>query len=130
MKQDYTATSTDAGIVRDPRPGQHPRYFGTYPHKISTYVRDKGTITLPFFVRSSTGLPAQIVGLEDRGYIRVGQAADIVIFDYKTVQDSATILNPGGGNQGIEFVMVNGEFVVEYGSVTGQLPGIPLLKSH
>lgn len=130
MKQDYTATSTDAGIVPDPSPGQHPRYFGTYPHKIATYVRDKGTITLPFFVRSSTGLPAQIVGLEDRGYIRVGQGADIVIFDYEAVQDSATILNPGGGNEGIEFVMVNGEFVVRYGSVTGNLPGIPLLKGH
>ena len=70
MRQDYTATSTDGGIVANARPGQHPRYYGTYPHKIATYVRDKSTITLPFFVRSSTGLPAQIVGLRDRGYVR------------------------------------------------------------
>ncbi|MDH3269713.1 MAG: amidohydrolase family protein [Gemmatimonadota bacterium] len=128
MRQEYTATSTDGGVVTDPAPGRHPRYFGTYPHKIATYVREKGVITLPFFVRSSTGLPAQIVGLEDRGYVREGLAADLVIFDYDRVQDHATILNPGGHNEGIEHVLVNGVSVVDEGRLTGALPGTVLLR--
>jgi len=130
MSQEYTATSTDGGIVLESRPGQHPRYYGTYPHKIATYVRDKGVISLPFFVRSSTGLPAQIVGLPDRGYVRVGQAADLVVFDFKRVQDHSTILNPGGGNEGIDYVFVNGVAVVRDGEVTGALPGIPLVRQE
>lgn len=128
MRQEYTATSTDGGVVEDPGPGRHPRYFGTYPHKIATYVRDKGVITLPFFVRSSSGLPAQIVGLEDRGYVRPGQAADLVVFDFDEVQDHATILNPGGHNEGIEFVFVNGTAVVDRGALTGALPGDVLIR--
>ncbi len=128
MSQDFTATSTDGGIVLSPNPGQHPRYYGTYPHKIATYVRDKGTITLPFFVRSSTGLPAQIVGLPDRGYVRPGQKADLVLFDYDRVQDHATIVDPGGDVDGIEYVFVNGRPVVDEGSLTGALPGEVLLR--
>ena len=130
MRQDFTATGTDGGIVPNPAPGQHPRYYGTYPHKIATYVRDKGTITLPFFVRSSTGLPAQIIGLPDRGYIRPGQKADLVAFDYPGVQDHATILDPGGRNEGIEYVFVNGEAVVDGGELTGALPGRVLRRDE
>lgn len=128
MRQEYTATSTDGGITTRSLPGQHPRYYGTYPHKIETYVREKGTITLPFFVRSSTGLPAQIVGLTDRGYVRPGQAADLVVFDFQRVRANADILNPGGENEGIEYVFVNGEAVVEEGRLTGATPGVPLLR--
>ena len=128
MRQEYTATSTDGGIVSDPGPGRHPRYYGTYPHKIATYVRDKGVISLPFFVRSSTGLPAQITGLTDRGFVRVGQAADLVLFDFDRVQDHATITNPGGHNEGIEYVFVNGRAVVQGGLLTGALPGEVLLR--
>lgn len=128
MRQDFTATSTDGGVVLDPGPGRHPRYYGTYPHKIATYVREKGTITLPFFVRSSTGLPAQIIGLPDRGYIRAGQKADLVVFDFERVQSHATILDPGGGNEGIVHVFVNGEAVLDEERPTGALPGRVLLR--
>lgn len=128
MRQDFTATSTDGGVVPDPAPGTHPRYYGTYPHKIATYVREKATITLPFFVRSSTGLPAQIVGLKDRGYVREGQRADLVVFDFEAVQDHATIFAPGAGNEGILHVLVNGEAVVRDGVPTGALPGEVLLR--
>lgn len=128
MKQSFTATSTDGGIVLEAQAGQHPRYYGSYPHKIATYVREKGTITLPFFVRSSTGLPAQIIGLPDRGYIRVGQKADLVVFDYLRVQDRATVLDPGAGNDGIEFVFVNGIAVVDGEALTGARPGEILLR--
>jgi len=85
---------------------------------------------LPFFVRSSTGLPAQIIGLPDRGYVRVGQKADLVILDYDAVQDFATILDPGGRNEGIEYVFVNGLPVVDGGALTGALPGQVLIRQE
>jgi len=130
MRQDFTATSTDGGVVLNPGAGRHPRYYGTYPHKLATYVREKGTITLPFFVRSSTGLPAQIIGLPDRGHVRPGQKADLVVFDYDRVQDHATILDPGGKNEGIVYVFVNGEAVVDGEALTGALPGEVLLRQE
>ncbi|MCG8467983.1 MAG: amidohydrolase family protein [Gemmatimonadetes bacterium] len=130
MAQEYTATSTDGGVVLEGSPGLHPRFFGTYPHKIATYVREKGTITLPFFVRSSTGLPAQIIGLTDRGYVRVGQKADLVVFDYETIRDHATILDPGAPNEGVAYVFVNGESVVDAGELTGALPGEVLIRGN
>jgi N-acyl-D-amino-acid deacylase len=126
MRQEYTATSTDGGVALSARAGQHPRYFGTYSRKIAYYVREKGTITLPFAVRSSTGLPAQIIGLPNRGYLRAGYKADIVVFDYDEIQDRATIMEPGLYSEGIEYVLVNGAFTVDGGLRTGALPGAVL----
>jgi N-acyl-D-amino-acid deacylase len=123
MKQDYTATSTDAGVSLEARPGQHPRYFGSYPRKIGHYARDEGVISLPFAIRSSTSLPAQIIGLPDRGFIRPGQKADLVIFDYDRIIDTATVEDPDGPSRGIEAVIVNGVFTFEQGRPTGALPG-------
>jgi len=130
MRQEYTATSTDGGVSLAARPGQHPRYFGTYPRKIAYYVREKGTITLPFAVRSSTGLPAQIIGLPDRGYVREGYWADVVVFDFDTIQDRATIMEPGLHPEGIEYVLVNGTFTVDGGEPTGALPGVVLDRNE
>ena len=130
MRQEYTATSTDGGVVPDPGPGRHPRYYGSYPRKIAHYARDRGVVSLPFMIRSSTGLPAQIVGLTDRGYVRVGQKADLVVFDYENVQDRATILDPGAEPTGIEYVMVNGVLTVDGGEPTGALPGAVLNKKE
>jgi len=64
MRQEYTATSTDGGVSMRTRPGQHPRYYGTYPRKLAHYVGERGVVSLPFAIRSSTGLPAQIIGLK------------------------------------------------------------------
>jgi N-acyl-D-amino-acid deacylase len=130
MRQEYTATSTDAGVYVGARPGLHPRYFGTYPRKIARYARDKGVISLPFAIRSSTALPAQIIGLPDRGYIRVGQKADIVIFDYQAIRDNATIEKPDSPSEGIELVMVNGQVTFEGGAPTGALPGVVLNRKQ
>lgn len=123
MKQDFTATSTDAGVALEARPGRHPRYFGSYPRKIGHFARDEGVISLPFAIRSSTSLPAQIIGLPDRGYIRPGQKADLVVFDYERIIDTATVENPAGPNRGIEMVLVNGAFTFDQGRPTGALPG-------
>lgn len=130
MRQEYTATSTDGGVALGGRPGQHPRYYGTYARKIGHYARDRGIISLEFAIRSSTGLPAQIVSLPDRGYIREGYKADIVIFDYSRVEDRTTIMDPAQYPDGIEYVMVNGEFTVDGGELTGALPGRVLLRQE
>ncbi len=123
MKQEFTATGTDAGISLVTRPGQHPRYYGSYPRKIGYYARDKGVISLAFAIRSSTGLPAQIIRPPDRGYVRAGQKADLVVFDYARIRDRATILEPDRTPEGNEYVLSNGQFLVGGGSATGALPG-------
>ena len=129
MQQDYTATCTDAGIILQKRPGLHPRYYGAYPRKIAHYVRERRIISLPFAIRSSTGLPAQIIGLQDRGYLREGLKADLVIFDFASIQDRATILEPYLPPEGIEFVVTNGQLTVDAGETTGLLPGQVLVRS-
>ncbi len=130
MQQEYTATSTDGGVSMSPRPGQHPRYFGSYPRKIAHYARARGIISLPFAIRSSTGLPAQIAGMTNRGYVRPGYKADVVVFDYERIEDRTTILEPAVYPDGIEYVMVNGQFTVDGGELTGALPGLVLLKKR
>ena len=126
MSQDYTATSTDGGVSGFTRPGQHPRYYGAFVRKISYYVKEQGVISLPFAVRSSSGLPAQIVGLPDRGYVREGYKADIAVFDYGRLDDRATIMEPDLYPEGMEYVMVNGTLTVDAGALTGALPGAVL----
>ncbi len=130
MAQDFTATATDAGIALAATPGRHPRYWGSYPRKIAYYTRDRGIISLPFMVRSSTSLPAAIVGLTDRGCLRVGCRADIVAFDYERVEDVATILEPGAPPTGIPWVFVNGVAAIEDGRATGALAGVVIRRGQ
>ena len=128
MVQDFTSTSTDAGIALEATPGRHPRYWGSYPRKIAHYTRERGIISLPFMVRSSSSLPAAIVGLTDRGCLRVGCKADIVAFDYERVEDGATIMNPDTPPTGIPWVLVNGEIAIENGRATGALAGVVIRR--
>ena len=128
MVQDFTATSTDAGIALEATPGRHPRYWGSYTRKIAHYARDRGLITLPFMVRSSSSLPAAIVGMTDRGCLRVGCKADIVAFDYDKVEDNSTIMNPDGAPQGIPWVLINGQLAIEDGQSTGALAGVVIKR--
>ena len=128
MVQDYTATSTDAGIALEATPGRHPRYWGSYTRKIAHYTRDRGIISLPFMVRSSSSLPAAIVGMTDRGCLRVGCKADIVAFDYDKVEDNSTIMNPDGAPQGIPWVLINGQIAIEDGQSTGALAGVVIKR--
>lgn len=123
MRQEYTATSTDGSVLLWTRPGQHPRSYGAFARKISHYVKERGVITLPFAIRSSTGLAAQIIGLKDRGLLREGYKADIVVFDYDDISSPATIMEPDLYPTGIEHVLVNGQFTVDAGQPTGALPG-------
>ena len=134
-RQDYTATASDAavsGVEGVPqfasRPGAHPRHFGAFTRKIARYVKDLQAISLPFAVRSMTGLPARIVGLPDRGFVREGYKADLVVFDLERLRDRATVLEPDRFSEGVDYVMVNGVFTVDEGEFTDALPGEVILR--
>jgi N-acyl-D-amino-acid deacylase len=101
----------------------HPRSYGTFPRVLGEYARQQRTISLPQAVHKMTGLPARRLGLRDRGAIRVGARADLVVFDAKQVIDVATYDEPHRYPAGIEHVLVNGSFVIRDGEHTGSLPG-------
>ncbi len=121
--QPWTATSTDAGISLPDAGPVHPRFYGSYPRKIRHYAMDRGLMTVADAVRSSTSLPAQILGFQDRGQVRAGFHADLVILDLETIQDNATAFEPHQYSDGVDHVLVGGTFVVENGELTGALPG-------
>jgi N-acyl-D-amino-acid deacylase len=101
----------------------HPRSYGTFPRVLGHYARDERTITLPQAVHKMTALPARRLGLRDRGVIRVGARADLVVFDPKHVIDVATYDDPHRYPVGVEQVIVNGRLVIKDGEHTGSMPG-------
>jgi N-acyl-D-amino-acid deacylase len=128
--QPWVATASDAGIALPADgPGTHARYYGTFPRKIREYALDRGVISVEHAIRSMTSLPAQILGLRDRGMLREGFAADIAILDLERLRDRATFVAPHQYAEGVEHVWVNGTPVVERGALTWRLPGRVLTKS-
>ncbi len=130
MQQPFLSVGTDAGAVNVQGPLSeskvHPRAYGTFPRILGRYVRDQRLLTLEQAIRKFTSLPAQRMGLRDRGILRTGAFADITIFDPATVNDMATFENPHRPSVGIEYVIVNGVVSLEGGKVTGRLAGRPL----
>jgi N-acyl-D-amino-acid deacylase len=121
--QPWVMVASDGGIG-----SRHPRGAGTFPKVLGRYVRDRHWLTLEDAVRKMTALPAARLGLADRGMIRRGAKADLVIFDPKTVIDRSTFKEPQLLSEGIVEVFVNGEPVWEGGKTTGRLPGAVLRK--
>jgi N-acyl-D-amino-acid deacylase len=111
---------SDAGITRG-RP--HPRVWGTYPRVLGLYSRELKLFSLPEAVRKMTSYPAQRFGLLDRGLVRPGMWADLVVFDPTTVQDQATVEDPERAPLGMPHVLVNGTFAVRDGAYTGARAG-------
>jgi N-acyl-D-amino-acid deacylase len=101
----------------------HPRAYGTFPRILGRYVREEGLLTLTEAIRKMTALPARLFGLADRGVIREGAWADLVLFDAETVADMATYTDPHQYPVGIPYVLVNGVCVIDRGEHTGALPG-------
>jgi N-acyl-D-amino-acid deacylase len=127
MRQEWTATSSDGGVkLPADGPATHARYYGTFPRKFARYVNERHTLSLAQAVRSSTSLPAQILGLTDRGVLRVGAAADIVVFNDREIRDRADFTNPHQFSTGVDYVFVNGVAEVSAGQATGALAGQPL----
>jgi N-acyl-D-amino-acid deacylase len=127
LSQPYTSIGSDGlahateGPLRRGRP--HPRSFGTFPRVLGVYVREKKLLTLEDAVRKMTHLSAAKIGLQDRGMVRPGQFADLVIFDKDKVIDKATYLDPFQYPEGIDIVIVNGEVTVDHGRHTGARAG-------
>jgi N-acyl-D-amino-acid deacylase len=126
LRQKFMAISTDGDASLSD--GEHPRSFATYPRLIREYVLRRGVITLPHAIRAATGLPADIMRLDDRGYLRVGKAADILVFDPKQINYCSTYISPKCYSTGIKYMLVNGILTLDDGSYTGALAGRVLLR--
>lgn len=125
---DWMMTCTDGRDPGPARPVTHPRAFGSFTKKIRDLVLDEKLITLPFTVRSMTGLAADFLEWDDRGYLRDGYAADITVLDLEAVDDMATYDDPHQYSRGTVHVLVNGVFAVRDGEATMALSGRPLLR--
>jgi N-acyl-D-amino-acid deacylase len=120
IDNDSSGTSPD-GILGQEHP--HPRAYGTFPRILRKYVREEKALTLEDAIRKFSALPAQRLRLSDRGVLKAGMWADVVVFDPATVRDLATFDNPNQLSEGMEYVLVNGLPVIEQGKMTGVLPG-------
>ena len=127
LQQPWTKISTDAGGV-DPTWAKelgptHPRAYGTYPRVLAKYVREEKLLTLEDAIRKMSGSVAARLGLRDRGLLRTGYYADVVLFDARTITDRATFADAHQLSTGIRDVWVNGTRVVRDGQHTGATPG-------
>jgi N-acyl-D-amino-acid deacylase len=123
MRQAWTMTSTDGDLVPMGQGKPHPRAYGAFPRKLRLYVKERNIIDLPSAIRSMTSLSAQVFALKDRGQIRPGAFADLLIFDPATVNDAATYQDPHQLAEGMTYVFVNGELARDNGKFTAALPG-------
>ncbi|MGQ9617622.1 MAG: amidohydrolase family protein [Candidatus Aminicenantia bacterium] len=123
MKKQYVATGSDGIALFYGISLPHIRSHSTFIYKIKEYVLKRKVISLSQAIRSQTTLPADIMGLKDRGRIKEGNFADIVIFDLKKLDAQASITNPHQFARGVIYLIVNGEIVIEKGNFTGKLPG-------
>jgi N-acyl-D-aspartate/D-glutamate deacylase len=128
MKQPWVATASDgsAWVPGDSVP--HPRSYGTFPRKIGRYSITDGVIPLEQAIRASSGLPADIIGFTDRGNLKPGQFADVVVFDPKTYRDAATFEQPHQYASGVRYLFVNGKVVIDGGEFKEVLAGKALRR--
>jgi N-acyl-D-aspartate/D-glutamate deacylase len=127
LKQPFTSIGSDGSAISPEGPRgktmPHPRSYGTFPRVLGRYVRELHTITIEDAVRKMTSMNAEKINITERGYIKVGYAADITVFDPATVADKATFVQPHQYPVGIPYVIVNGQVVLDDGKHTGALPG-------
>jgi N-acyl-D-amino-acid deacylase len=123
LQYPFNMFASDAGIAKFGAGMPHPRAYGTNARVLGRYVREQKVIRLEEAIRRMTSLPAQKFNLRDRGLIREGMAADLVVFDEKQVGDAATFSKPHAYSKGFSYVLVNGEVVVDQGKHTGVRSG-------
>jgi N-acyl-D-amino-acid deacylase len=123
MREPFTMIASDSGVRQIDESVPHPRGYGNNVRVLGHYVRELGLLSLEDAIRKMTSLPAQTFGFRDRGMVREGFAADLVIFDEKTIADRATFDKPHQFPVGITCVMVNGELVFAQGQMTAVRPG-------
>jgi N-acyl-D-amino-acid deacylase len=128
MVQPWNMTSSDGDLVPWMEGVPHPRSYGAFPRKIRKYVVEEGVVDLASAIRSMTGLPAQVFRMSDRGLLREGMRADVVVFDLERVNDTATFTKPHQLAEGVVQVFVNGQAAIRDGEFTGALAGRVLRK--
>ncbi len=127
LQQPWTSVCNDSsgaspeGLLGQEHP--HPRAYGTFPRILRKYVREEKKLALEDAIRKFSALPAQRVRLTDRGVLKEGMWADVVVFDPATIKDVATFGDPNQLSQGMEYVLVNGGVVIDQGKMTGALSG-------
>jgi N-acyl-D-amino-acid deacylase len=126
MQEPFTMIASDSGVRQIDESVPHPRGYGNNARVLGHYVRELKLITLEDAIRKMTSLPAQTFGFRDRGLIREGFAADLVIFDEKTIGDTATYDQPHQFPIGISYVLVNGQLVLANDQITNARPGAAL----
>ncbi|HEY7291214.1 MAG TPA: D-aminoacylase [Vicinamibacterales bacterium] len=133
MQQPWVSVGSDGSALATSGPLHvgvpHPRNFGTFPRVLGKYVREEHVLTLEQAVHKMSGLTASQMHIADRGLIREGMAADLVVFDPQTVADRATFTDPFQYSVGIATVIVNGRVVLDEGRHTGQRPGV-VIRGH
>jgi N-acyl-D-amino-acid deacylase len=123
MAHPMTMIASDGRLTRLGEAVPHPRNYGTFPRVLGHYARDERVLTLEQAVHNMSGLPAKRLGWSDRGCVRDGCAADIVIFDASKIRDVGTYQDPHHFPEGIPYVIVNGAVVVDGGTFTNARPG-------
>jgi N-acyl-D-aspartate/D-glutamate deacylase len=123
MAQPWTMTASDGGLPRFGAGKPHPRSYGTFPRKIRKYVLEEGVVGFAEAIRGMTSLPATAFRIRDRGAVRFGAYADIVVFDLEHLTDRATYTDPHQYSEGVVHVLVNGRIAVRDGELTGRNAG-------
>jgi N-acyl-D-aspartate/D-glutamate deacylase len=123
MKKDYVGTGSDGTAPFYGIGLTHIRSYSTFLHKIKKYALERKSVSLPHIIRSQTSLPAQIMNWEDRGGIKKGYKADIVVLDPKNIKPRTSISNPHAYSEGVKYLLINGKLVLDKGKWTGNLPG-------
>ena len=129
MRQPWVAIASDGSAINLDAPGvPHPRNYSTNVRVLGHYVRDEHVLSLEDAIRKMSSLPAQILGLRDRGQLREGFAADVVVFDPATVGETNSFEQPKSYAKGVDYVLVNGVLVIDRGEHTGAKPGRAILS--
>ena len=129
MAPSWNMTASDGDLVPWMEGVPHPRSYGTFPRKIRQFVLEEGIVDLASAIRSMTGLPAQVLRITDRGVLRPGAYADVVVFDLALLNDPATFTEPHQLAEGMIEIFVNGEAAMSSGEITGTLAGRVIQKS-
>jgi N-acyl-D-aspartate/D-glutamate deacylase len=130
MRHPFTSIASDGSVFAFGKDNPHPRSYGCYPRVLGHYVRDRKLLSLEEAIRKMTSLPAARLGWTDRGVVKAGAWADLVVLDPATIADQATFLEPHRHSIGVEHVLVRGRFVLRDGKMTGELPGRPLIRTE
>lgn len=123
MKQPWVATASDGSTMLPSDTFQHPRSYGTFPRKLGLYTVQEKLMPLEQAIRSASGLPADVLRLPERGYLKPGYFADVVIFDPEKLRDTATFEKPHQYAVGVKYLFVNGKLAIEDGKLTGVVAG-------